>query len=174
MQRSPAVEQRQAFKRKALRALNGAGIGAVLGALLGGLWAVLASAVVTLIGAAMGNHSELSTWLPWAGLCGVLGVIPGVPAGFLLGPAITIQSDQTRLYFGALFGLVAGLLYTWSWSGTLRNQWILIAATVLSGVLGGISLTLIQGAIRRRWGWWTRWEPQTFSSSAVTEAGGSW
>jgi hypothetical protein len=158
-----------------LRALNGAGIGTVLGGLLGGLLGVVASLVVTLIGMAMGNFSgsTLSNSLHWATLCGALGVIPGVPAGFLLGPAIIIRNHRARVLVGAVFGFAAGALYVWAWIAALRDQWILIAATVISGVLGGVILTLIQGAIRRRWNWWTRWEDHDLSSSAVTEAGGN-
>ena len=170
MQRSPAAERRQAFWRQALRALNGAGIGAVLGSLLGGLLGIVASFVVTLLWLPWGDLAapRFDNWLPWGAMCGALGLIPGVPAGFLLGTAIIVRSNRTRAWIGALFGLAVGVAYTWLWIGMLRGRWDLIAATVISGMLGGVILTLVQGAIRRRWGWWTRWdEPQAFSSSAV-------
>ena len=172
MRRSSAAEtpQQKAW-RKVLRALNGAGIGAVVGGLLG---AFLAVASAVLVGMAPGIMISLTTlsrdWPVYA----ILGAIPGVPAGFLLGTTIIIRNDRRRVIAGALFGLLIGGFYAMLWGGFLHDQPVVAGAIVVSGIVGGVVLTLLLTALRRRWGWWTRWEdPQDRSSSAVTEAGGN-
>ena len=101
--------------RKLLRALNGAAIGAVIGALLGGgLGAVSAFVVDLLLGTPFLN--TISNWSNEWRWCALLGAIPAVPAGFLLGTSIVTPDDRRRLLIGVVTGLLVGVAYTWFWS----------------------------------------------------------
>jgi ABC-type antimicrobial peptide transport system permease subunit len=85
----------------------------------------------------------------------MMGAFPAGPAGFVLGTAILIRDTRRRLISGALVGLAVGALWAVVWRGV---GGITLGAIVLSGVAGGLLLTLLQTWIRRQWGWWTRWE----------------
>ncbi|MCC2668494.1 MAG: hypothetical protein K0Q72_965, partial [Armatimonadetes bacterium] len=98
---------------------------------------------------------EPSSWLREWRLCGMMGTVPAVPAGFLLGTAILIRSTRRRLIVGAVFGLAVGAVWAVVWRFVGAPT---IAAILFSGVTGGLLLTLLQTWIRGRGGWWTRWE----------------
>jgi hypothetical protein len=98
---------------------------------------------------------EPSSWLREWRLCAMMGTVPAVPAGFLLGTAILIRSTRRRLIVGAVFGLAVGAVWAVVWRFVGAPT---IAAILFSGVTGGLLLTLLQTWIRGRWGWWTRWE----------------
>ena len=170
MQRSAAEEtQRQNVWRKVLRALNGAGIGAVAGGVLGASLAVLSALIVGMAPGIEINLVALSRdWLVYA----TLGAVPGTPTGLLLGTTIIIRSDRKRVLTGTVVGLLVGVAYAEYWRNMLRDQWVVLSSIWISGAIGGAVLALMLTAIRYRWGWWTRWEDQDLSSSAVTDAGG--
>jgi len=146
------------IQRKLLRALNGAVIGAAVGAFIGGGLGALSACVVDFSGARFFTAGD--TWSNEWGLCAAMGVIPAVPAGFLLGTSVVVQDDRRRLLVGVIAGLLVGFVYAGLWSGALSLPPLVLGAIVISGLVGGLTLTLILTAIRRHWKWWTRWEEE--------------
>jgi hypothetical protein len=144
------------LQRKLLRALNGAAIGAFVGGLLGYGLGAASAFVVDMIGATF--FASPPTWSPQWSLCATMGLLPAVPAGFLLGTSIVLPDDLRRLLTGGMLGLVVGGAYAGLWAGAFYGQPLVLAAIVGSGLVGGLTLSALLTAIRRHWKWWTRWE----------------
>jgi hypothetical protein len=136
--------------------LNGAALGAVIGGALGFGLGTVSAFVVDIIAATF--YATVSMWTRQWALCGLMGFIPAVPTGLLLGTFIIIRNDRRRVISGAVLGLLVGMGYAKLWMGSAAVPNPVFCAILGSGLVGGLGLALILTAIRRHWKWWTRWE----------------
>jgi hypothetical protein len=129
-----------------------------MGGVLGGVLGAASAFIVDMIAATF--YATPPVWSQRWDTCAFMGVIPAVPAGFLLGTFIIIRNDRRRLVNGSLLGLGVGILYARLWLGSATGADLVMSAIIGSGLIGGLTLALLLTAIRRRWQWWTRWEEE--------------
>lgn len=148
-------ERRKHLCRRLLRVFTGAALGAPFGGILGFLLGAISAVLVSVIQGTFNLHEQF--W-PSITIPASFGIIPGVPGGFLIGSTIIVGDDRKRLRLATTLGMLTGVAYAVLWYSSFRHQPLILASMVMSGLLGGVSMTALLQLLRRRKQWWTRWE----------------
>jgi len=138
-----------------LRVVNGAALGVLIGAVLGLTLGGTSGCIVSWIAMSQGRWGRYLEYWPF---CAIYGMVPGIPAGALIGGTLAMPDDRKRTLAALLLGLGTGIGYAWLLSGGLASDLEVRIAIVASGAAGGLLMAAMMRGIRRRWAWWSRWD----------------